>query len=85
MNKSHDQGARDFTPVDAKILAEGYPTDELSNEGNIARDWASYTSLNPMDADVLNQAGASNKQVRKPTGGPVGPSESMLTDKKDSF
>jgi hypothetical protein len=83
MHKSHDQGARDFTPVEPKILAEGYPTEELSSDPSVARDWASYTSLNPMDADVLNRGGS--KQVRKPTGGPVGPSESMETDKKDSF
>jgi hypothetical protein len=87
VNKSHDQGARDFTPVDRNILADGYPTEELSSDPSIARDWASYTSLNPMEADVLNRAAGSNKQVRKPTDGTKGPgpSESMLTDKKDSF
>jgi hypothetical protein len=85
VNKSHDQGARDFTPVEAKVLAEGYPTEELSSDPNVARDWANYTSLNPMEADILNRAGAKNTQVKKPTTGPVGPSESLLTDKQDRF
>lgn len=67
MNKSHDQGARDFTPVDRNLLAEGDPTEELSGEGNIARDWASYTSLNPMDADVLNRS--NHKPTDKPVSG----------------
>jgi hypothetical protein len=83
MNKSHDQGARDFTPVDRNLLADGYPTEELSADGNIARDWATYTSLNPMDADILNRG--TTKQVKKPTAGPVGPSEAMHTDKSDDF
>lgn len=68
MHRSEDQGAREFTPVDAKLLAEGYPTEELSADPNIARSWADYTSLNPMDADVLNRG--SKKQEHKPTEGP---------------
>lgn len=83
MNKSHDQGARDFTPVDRNLLAEGYPTEELSADPSVARSWADYTSLNPMDADILNRG--SKKQVKKPTDGPVGPSEAMETDKSDKF
>lgn len=85
-NKSHDQGARDFTPVDAKLLAEGYPTEELSSDPSIARSWADYTDLNPMEADVLNRRSGS-RQVKKPTDGTKGPgpSESMLTDKSDRF
>jgi hypothetical protein len=54
-HKSEDQGVRDFTPVDGKILTDGYPTEQLSAEADIARGWATYTSLNPMDADVLNR------------------------------
>ena len=83
MNRSHDQGCRDFEPVDAKILAEGDPTQELASESDIARGWATYTSLNPMNADILNRGGS--KQVKKPTTGPVGPSEAMHTDKSDDF
>jgi len=67
MNKSHDQGCRDFTPVEGKLLAEGDPTEELSSEGNVARDWATYTSLNPMDADVLNRP--NHKPTDKPVSG----------------
>lgn len=85
VNKSHDQGARDFTPVDRNLLADGYPTEELCADPDVARGWADYTSLNPMDVDVLNRPDAGSKQVRKPTGGPVGPSENMGTEKKDRF
>ncbi len=56
-HRSEDQGARDFTPVDGKLLTDGYPTEELSSDPSIARDWASYTSLNPMEEDVLNRSG----------------------------
>ncbi len=75
MHRSEDQGARDFTPVDPKLLAEGYPTEELCADPDIARGWADYTSLNPMDADVLNRG--TSKQIHKPTDGPVTKEEEM--------
>lgn len=85
VNKSHDQGARDFTPVDRNLLADGYPTEELCADPDNARGWADYTSLNPMDADILNRPDGGSKQSKKLTDGPVGPSESMETTKKDRF
>lgn len=68
MNRSHDQGARDFTPVDRNLLAEGSPTEELAADPSLTTDWADYTALNPMDADVLNRGG--KVQQHKPTEGP---------------
>jgi hypothetical protein len=70
MHRSEDQGNRDFTKVDPNILAEGSPTEELSSDPSIARGWATYTDLNPMDADVLNQKSGA-KQQHDPHEGPV--------------
>jgi hypothetical protein len=84
-HKSHDQGVRDFPGApQSDLLVNGSPTEELSADSDITRGWATYTDLNPMDADVLNRRSGA-RQTHSAHEGPVGPSEAMHTDKSDDF
>lgn len=66
--RSEDQGTQ-MPSLSGELLANGYPTEELCADPNIARGWADYTSLNPMDEDVLNQGSSQKKPGPTPKNG----------------
>lgn len=70
-NRRSEDAGTDMPSIDSGLWANGSPTEELCADSDNARGWADYTSLNPMDSDVLNQKSGAmgSKMPKKPVSG----------------